>query len=93
MNQNYHPVEYIRGCAVHNSATFSILKTGGWRIFKPILSQESCNRCKLCYYFCPEGCVEWSREAVAINYDYCKGCGICHHECPSQAITMEREDK
>lgn len=86
--------EYIRGCAVHNADTFSLaLKTGSWRIFKPIVLQEKCNYCKLCYYFCPEGCVEWSREAVTIDYEYCKGCGICHHECPSGAILWERETK
>lgn len=86
-------IDYTRGCNIHNSGTFSTFKTGKLRIFKPLLDESSCNKCKLCHYFCPEGCIDWSKERVIIDYEYCKGCGICSHECPSQAIQLVREEE
>ena len=83
--------EYIRGGVIHNSGNSVVYKTGGWRVFKPIIDQSKCNSCKLCYWYCPDSSVIWEKDNVAINYDYCKGCGICAHECPSDAIEMERE--
>jgi len=84
--------EYIRGGAIHGVATSLLIKTGGWRVFKPILDVSKCKQCKLCYWYCPDGCISMTDEAVEINYDYCKGCGICAEECPTDAIKMEREE-
>lgn len=65
--------------------------TGSWRDVKPVLKKEKCNRCGLCWIYCPDMAV--SREDdYEINYQYCKGCGICAEECPKGAIAMVRED-
>jgi 2-oxoacid:acceptor oxidoreductase delta subunit (pyruvate/2-ketoisovalerate family) len=66
-------------------------KTGSWRTFKPILDHEKCIMCLFCWFYCPEGCIERTKDSLNINYDYCKGCGICASECPKNAIEMVRE--
>lgn len=70
------------------------MKTGIWRLFRPVLNQEKCIKCFKCWIFCPDTAVDYLEKEVnfAINYDYCKGCGICNNECPVQAISMEKED-
>lgn len=83
--------EYIRGGAIHKSGTSVAYKTGGWRVFKPIIDQSKCNSCKLCYWYCPDNSIIWEKDNIDIDYEYCKGCGICAHECPKEAIEMERE--
>jgi pyruvate ferredoxin oxidoreductase delta subunit len=67
----------------------SVGLTGSWRIFKPVLNEERCNKCLFCWIYCPEGCITKNLE---INFDYCKGCGICAEECPAKAITMVKEE-
>ncbi|MHA1747022.1 MAG: 4Fe-4S binding protein [Promethearchaeota archaeon] len=70
----------------------SIGKTGEWRIFRPIVDLKKCNKCGLCYIYCPEGTIIFSKDkGPSFDYVYCKGCGICSHECPIEAIKMERE--
>ncbi len=66
--------------------------TGNWRALKPVLDQEKCIKCLLCWFFCPEPAIKRHKDdSVEINYDYCKGCGICANECPVKAITMVPE--
>jgi pyruvate ferredoxin oxidoreductase delta subunit len=67
----------------------SVGQTGSWRIFKPVMNEERCNKCLFCWIYCPEGCIT---KDLRINFDYCKGCGICAEECPAKAITMEKEE-
>jgi len=92
--------EYIRGATIHAGGTTTFIKTGGWRVFKPIIDHMACRDCKKCHWYCTDNCIEWlslkeslmlAKAPVTIDYDYCKGCGICAHECPSEAIEMERE--
>jgi pyruvate ferredoxin oxidoreductase delta subunit len=68
------------------------VKTGSWRIFKPIVS-ENCKGCGICVQFCPEGCIKIKNGKATIDYDYCKGCLICINECPVKAIKNEKEVK
>lgn len=63
-------------------------KTGSWRVFKPILNDEKCNKCQICWILCPEACIT---PEIQIDMDYCKGCGVCAEECPRKAIVMEKE--
>lgn len=67
--------------------------TGDWRTFKPVLDPEKCNKCLICYIYCPDGAIEWKPETTNIefNYKYCKGCGICANECSRKAIAMVLE--
>jgi pyruvate ferredoxin oxidoreductase delta subunit len=65
-------------------------KTGSWRSLRPEIDCELCNKCTLCWLYCPEGCI--ARDTIEIDYTYCKGCGICAEECPIEgAIIMVRE--
>ena len=66
-------------------------KTGTWRVFRPVIDQERCNMCLLCWVFCPDGVVFRQGAGLGIDYEYCKGCGICANECRPKAIEMVKE--
>jgi len=69
-------------------------KTGEWKSQKPVLDRSKCNKCGLCYIFCPEGCIaEYPDGYFVTDLSYCKGCGICDVECPRKAITMVPEEE
>ena len=85
-------LEYVRGGCIHACATSKLMKTGSWRVFKPVVDLGKCKQCKLCYWYCPDACITLTEEAIEIDYDYCKGCGICAAECPTDAVSMEREE-
>ncbi|HDH81663.1 MAG: 4Fe-4S dicluster domain-containing protein [Thermoplasmata archaeon] len=67
-------------------------KTGSWRVFRPVLHEDKCIKCWICWVFCPESAIE-RNEFPKIDYDFCKGCGVCANECPVNAIEMRREEK
>ena len=70
----------------------SIGATGDWRTFKPVIDKEKCNKCGICYVFCPDGVILFKEGAVPdIDYVYCKGCGICSKVCPRNSLEMVRE--
>jgi len=60
-------------------------KTGEWRVFMPVVDEQRCTGCKICWFYCPEAAIEMVDGIAKINYDYCKGCGICANECPVNA--------
>ena len=64
------------------------LDTSTWRTEIPVLEDNKCTFCGLCYLFCPPQCIYPHGETFSIKLDYCKGCGICARECPTNAITM-----
>ena len=67
-------------------------KTGDWRSFKPILDQDKCTRCNLCWVYCPEPAIKHNDDgSYEMDLTYCKGCGICAEECPPKAIKMVEE--
>lgn len=91
---------YIRGTVLHATGTQVLNKTGGRRVFTPVVDHPKCISCKICSQFCPDGCIERlvvdktappSTPRIIIDMDYCKGCGICAHECPTKAIEMVYE--
>ena len=67
-------------------------KTASWRSIRPIILEEKCNSCMICWKFCPEPSI-FPTSPPTIDYDYCKGCGICIEECPFDAIISEKEGK
>lgn len=82
------------GCVVTEPGNARQYKTGSWKSKRPVTDREKCNKCGLCYIYCPEGCIRVNNEGYFLsNYEYCKGCGICAHECPQEAITMIEEEE
>jgi pyruvate ferredoxin oxidoreductase delta subunit len=68
------------------------VRTGLWRSSKPVVDEELCVACGICWMYCPERAVEKDEEGnYSIDYEYCKGCGICAEECPRDAIEMVEE--
>jgi len=67
-------------------------KTGTWRLSRPVIDEEKCVKCLLCWLHCPEDTIlRRDDNSVYVDYEYCKGCGICAEVCPVGAIRMEPE--
>ncbi len=82
------------GSIVVEPGSASQYETGGWRSQRPIFDNSKCNKCGLCYIFCPEGCIEQQADGYfKAELFYCKGCGICAEECPKDVITMVEEEE
>lgn len=67
------------------------LDTGSWRTERPVLDQDKCNYCGLCFLYCPPQCMRDKEDHYEVDLAYCKGCGICATECPRKAINMVPE--
>ena len=66
--------------------------TGEWRYQRPIVTKEKCNKCGLCWLYCPDSSIVPLEDGYyEPDLVYCKGCGICADECPKNAITMTEE--
>ncbi len=92
--------ELPEGAAIKDPMNSEALKTGDWRVFKPVIIDEKCIRCRLCWIFCPDSAILEIDDPNAkmgkryeVDYDHCKGCGICYHECPTKAIEWVPEVK
>jgi pyruvate ferredoxin oxidoreductase delta subunit len=86
--------EYSMGPIILEPGSSIKYKTGEWRTFRPLHDKAKCNKCGICWIFCPEGAIELLENgSFKINLDYCKGCGICANECPLKAIKMIEETK
>ena len=81
------------GSIVTEPGSASQYQTGSWRSERPIIDLDKCNKCGLCYIFCPDAAIEMNDEGYPeVNLFYCKGCGICSAECPTKAITQVEEE-
>ena len=74
--------------AIHRPATSAMIKTGLWRLMRPIIARTRCHRCAwVCGSFCPDSAISIDAEGFpVIDYDHCKGCLICVAQCPTHAI-------
>ena len=82
------------GNIVTEAGSASTYCTGDWRSDRPILDREKCNKCGLCWLYCPEGAIDPADDGYfEVNLYYCKGCGICAVECPKDAIKMIEEEE
>lgn len=67
------------------------LDTSSWRTQRPHTEYEKCNRCGLCFIYCPPQCIREDGEKFTPDLSFCKGCGVCAKECPKGAIKMTPE--
>jgi len=66
--------------------------TGTWREHRPMLNKEKCEKCMLCWLYCPDGVITIDEDKYPVfDYEYCKGCGVCAQECRFKAIELVRE--
>lgn len=65
-----------------------VVRTGDWRTRTPFVDEQRCNRCGLCFLYCPTGAIRLDGPAARPDLRFCKGCGICARECPKGAIRM-----
>lgn len=87
-------VSKIRGMGLNDIGTKGGKYVANWRVYKPVIDQETCIACGLCISYCPEEAMSRGEDDKAvIDYRFCKGCGICANECPQKAITMMKEDE
>ncbi|HWR62137.1 MAG TPA: 4Fe-4S binding protein [Clostridia bacterium] len=70
-----------------------VLNTGDWRIQRPVIDQEKCIKCGICFLHCPVNSIKKINGKFIITYDFCKGCGICAHECPKKAVALLPEEE
>lgn len=74
--------------------TSSQRRTGDWRTERPVVDRTKCNKCGLCWLYCPDAAM----KAVEDGYYepdlyHCKGCGICAEVCAKGAIQMIEEEE
>lgn len=77
---------------VRGEATSLEVRTGLWRVYRPIIHLDHCTRCGICTAYCPDGAITPNREGwPEIDYDHCKGCMVCVVQCPVHTITAITE--
>jgi pyruvate ferredoxin oxidoreductase delta subunit len=82
------------GSYITDPGSSTRFRTGDWKSRRPEVDLEKCNKCTLCYFYCPEGCIAKTEDGYFLaDLYYCKGCGICAVECPKDAIGMVKEEK
>ncbi len=82
----------ISAPAIHGSGTSELLKTGAWRLVRPVIDHERCKGCWwICSTFCPDSAIQVKDGSPSINYDHCKGCMICMVHCSAHAISLVKE--
>ena len=81
--------------AIHAGLTSVEVRTGLWRILRPVIDYERCKHCWwVCSEFCPDSAISVDAEGrPEIDYDHCKGCMICVAQCPPHAITAVPESE
>ena len=82
------------GNIVTEAGNASFRRTGDWRSERPIMDKEKCNKCGLCWLYCPDASMELLKDGYyEPDLYYCKGCGICAKVCSREAITMIEEEE
>ena len=84
--------EQQTACGMVGVGSMAENKTGSWKVFQPKYDKEACTMCLTCWWACPEGCINRTKDKLDFDMSYCKGCGICANECPADAIEMVRGD-
>ncbi len=84
--------ELTLGGEIYEPATSKLVNTGEWRVNRPVLHEEKCKNCMMCFLYCPDSSVVVRNEKMqCFDLMHCKGCGICSKVCPFGAIEMVKE--
>jgi pyruvate ferredoxin oxidoreductase gamma subunit len=82
-----HAAPMIRG-----EATSVNVRTGLWRVFRPVINTDHCVKCGICMAYCPDGAITAGAGGFPeVDLDHCKGCMICVAQCPTHTITALAE--
>jgi pyruvate ferredoxin oxidoreductase delta subunit len=82
------------GNVITEAGNAALRRTGDWRSQRPIIDKEKCDKCGLCWLYCPDVAIKLLEDGnYQIDLFYCKGCGICAKACPKKAITMFEEEE
>jgi pyruvate ferredoxin oxidoreductase gamma subunit len=82
-----HAAPMIRG-----EATSIEVRTGLWRVFRPVISNDHCVKCGICMAYCPDGAISPDAEGFpVVDLDHCKGCMVCVATCPTHTISAIAE--
>jgi len=82
------------GNIVTEAGSATLRRTGDWRSQRPVVDREKCNKCGLCWLYCPDAAIEPLEDGYyEPDLFYCKGCGICASVCPKEAITIIEEEE
>jgi pyruvate ferredoxin oxidoreductase delta subunit len=82
------------GNVITEAGNASLRKTGDWRTERPVMDKGKCNKCGLCWLYCPDAAIKPVEDGYyEPDLFYCKGCGICAKVCPREAITMTEEEE
>ncbi len=82
------------GSVITEAGNASLRRTGDWRTERPVMDKEKCNKCGLCWLYCPDGAIKLLEDGYyEPDLFYCKGCGICAKACRREAITMIEEEE
>lgn len=58
-------------------------KRGTSKTQRPVVRFDTCIKCTLCWYDCPDECFDPTPDGLFdVNYEYCTGCGRCAQVCP-----------
>ncbi len=84
---------HISSPVIRCTETSKNIKTGLWRISRPVIDYSKCKQCWWnCSVFCPDSAITINAKGFpVINYDHCKGCLICASECGGKAIGIQSE--
>lgn len=85
----------VAAAAIHTGATSVEVRTGLWRVLRPVIDYDRCNRCWwVCSEFCPDSAITVSADGrPEIDYEHCKGCMVCVAQCPPHAIAAVPEQQ
>jgi len=82
------------GNIVTEAGNAGLRRTGDWRSERPVMDKERCNKCGLCWLYCPDAAMKLLEDGYyEPDLFYCKGCGICAKVCSREAITMIEEEE
>lgn len=78
----------ISSPTIYASQTSVKIRTGLWRVQRPVINYDHCNHCWwICSNSCPDSVINIEQGKIpVIDYDHCKGCMICVAQCPAHAI-------